>query len=94
MEDDVGAVLERTAEIRRGEGVVDDEGDARIMRDLGYGFDVGDEAAGVRDAFDEDGSGLGADGRLDAGRVGRVRPVVIPAELLEGVAELVDGAAI
>ena len=42
VEDDVGAELERTLEVGRREGVVDDEQRAAAMRDLGHGGDVGE----------------------------------------------------
>ena len=63
MHDDVGAVLDRLAEIGRGQRVVDDERHARVLRDLGDRLDVGDHAAGIGDRFDEDRLGLGVTAR-------------------------------
>ena len=40
MDDDVGAPVQGPAEVGRGEGVVDDQRHARVMRDLGDAFDV------------------------------------------------------
>ena len=45
VHDDVGAVLDRPAEIRRRERVVDDQRQARLMRDIGDGLDIDDDAA-------------------------------------------------
>ena len=94
MHDDVGAVLLRPAKVGRGEGIVDDVGDACLSGDCGDGRQVDDEAARIGDRLGEDGLGL----RTDSGgeRLGflGVRPFHRPAELLEGVVELVDRAAI
>ena len=58
MHDDVGAVIDRLAKIRRCEGVIDDERHARALGDAGDGFNVGDHATGIGDGFDEDRLGL------------------------------------
>ena len=60
MDDDVGAVLDRPAEIGRRERVVDDERHAGASRDLGDRLDVGDDAARIGDQLDEDRLGLAA----------------------------------
>ena len=54
MHDDVGAVLDRPAEIGRRQRVVDDERQARLVRDLRDGLDVDDDAAGIGEVLDED----------------------------------------
>ena len=54
MNDDVGAVLDRPAEIGSGQRVVDDERNARRMGDLRDALDVDDNAAGVGEVLDED----------------------------------------
>lgn len=61
VHDDVGAVLEGAAEIGRGNGVVDDQGDAVVVGDLGDGLDVGDVALRVAEGLDKDGLCLGVD---------------------------------
>ena len=50
VEDDVGAELERLLEVRRGEGVVDDEERADRVRRVGGGADVDDVQQRVRRA--------------------------------------------
>ena len=47
MNDDVGAPLEGPAQIGRGEGVIDDQGNAGLIGDDGDGLEVEDDAAGL-----------------------------------------------
>ena len=47
MDHDVGPVLDRPAQIRSGEGVVDDQWYAVFVSDIGDGADVEDVAAGL-----------------------------------------------
>ena len=94
MHDNIGAVLERFAQIRRGERIVDDVGHAGAARDLPNRFHVGDDAAGIGDRLGEDRLGLRADSALERGNVVGIRPDDIPAEILERVIELVDRAAV
>ncbi len=47
VHDDVGPVLEGADQVRRRHGVVDDEGDVVLLRDLRERRDVGDDAAGL-----------------------------------------------
>ena len=70
VDDDVGAVLDRPAEERRGEGVVDDERDAGRVGDLREGLEVGDVELRVSDRLDVDGARRVVDGGGDG------RPVV------------------
>jgi hypothetical protein len=56
--------------------------------------DVDDDAAGIGDGFDEDRLGLGRDGGLEALKIVGIGPDHAPAEVLVGVVELVDRAAI
>ena len=46
---DVGAVIDGAAQIGRGEGVVDHQGDVVFVGDLGDGFDIEHAAAGIGD---------------------------------------------
>ena len=69
-------------------------GTPRILRDFGDRLDVGDHAAGIGDGFDEDRLGLGGDGALEGADIVGLGPNHVPAEILEGVIELVDRAAI
>lgn len=64
------------------------------MGDLGHRLDVDDDAAGIGQAFDEDGLGSVADGRLEIVRVVRIDEGAVPAQLLERQAELGQRTAI
>ena len=94
MHDDIGAVIDRLAQIRGGERVVDDIGHAGTLGDLRHRLHVGDDAARIGDRLGENRLGLWADGAIERGNILRVRPHHVPAEILEGVIELVDRAAI
>ena len=91
----VRAPFEGTAEVGRGEGVVQDEGEAVPVRDPGPAFHVKDGEGGVRQRLAEDSLGVRADGRLDflVGGI-RVDPRELDAQLLERHAEEVDRAAV
>src|SRR5499427_8845290 len=91
---DVGAVVDRLAQVRRRQGVVDDQRHAGAARDVGDRLDVGDDAARIGDRLDEDRLGLRADAALERADVVRIGPHHVPAEILERVVELVDRAAI
>ncbi|MNT50173.1 hypothetical protein D3C72_1870780 [compost metagenome] len=64
------------------------------MSDLGNRGDVDEGAARVGQAFDEDRLGAGIDLAFKARRIARIRPADLPVEGLEGMAELVDRAAV
>ena len=72
VDGDVGAVVERLQQDRRGNGVVDDQRHAMTMRDVGQRFDVADVAGGIADGFGEHGFGVFVDQLLD-----RVRLVAV-----------------
>ena len=94
MHHDIGAVVDRLAQIRRRQRVVDDVGHAGALGDLGNRRHVGDDAAGIGDRFGEDRLGLRRDGALERGDVVGVGPHHVPAEILERVGELIDRAAV
>ena len=94
VHDDVGAVVLGAAQVGRGQRVVDDQRHAGLLGDGGNRRQVDDDAAGVGDRLAEDGPGLGRDGLGEALGVGGVGPFDVPVELLEGVVELVDRAAV
>ena len=58
VNDDVRPVLDGLAEVGRGEGGVDDEGQAMGVGDAGDRFQVGNLAGGVGDGLAEDGAGF------------------------------------
>ena len=94
MDDDVGAVLDRADQIGRRQRVVDDQRDLRLLGDHGDGADVGDDAAGIGDRLDEDRLGLVVDRGAQGVEIVGIGPAHLPAEILEGVIELVDRAAV
>ena len=51
VNDDVGAVLQRTNEVGRAEGVVDNEGDAVLMSYSGHPFEVEHVGVGVTEGL-------------------------------------------
>ena len=51
MHDDIGAVIDRAQQDRRGDGVVDDERNAVALGDAGQRFDVANVTGGIADAL-------------------------------------------
>ena len=94
MDDDVGAVLERAAQVRRGHGVVDDDRHAMLVGDLGELFEVGDVAERVADRFAEHRLGLAVDQFFEGCRVTVIGKAHLDAILRQGVGEQVVGAAV
>ena len=94
MQHDVGAPFDRTDEVGRGQRIVDDQRHACSMGDARDGFDVGDDAAGIGDAFDEHRLGPRCHRLLERLGIARVGPIDVPVELGKSLAELVDRAAI
>ena len=68
MHDDVGAVLERAAQVRRGHGVVDDQRHAVACAICGQRGDIGDVAQRVADRLAEHRLGSLVDQRVEAAR--------------------------
>ena len=95
MNHDIGTPIERTQQVGRRQGVVDDQRDSRRVRDLGNRFQIDDQAARVGQGFQEDTLGvrMGGEGLFEIVRVGRIDEMTGPAELVEGMAELSDRAA-
>ncbi len=94
MNDDVGAVLDRPAEVRRRQGVVDDQRNARRMGDVGHAPDVDDNAAGIGEVLDEDRLALRRQRPAEILRLCRIDEMAGPAELPERQPELRERAAI
>ena len=77
MHDDVRAEINRPAQVRRSEGIVDHQRKAVLMRDGGYSFDIEYVAARVADRLGENAARIRRNGfaevfgvvRLDEGRV-------------------------
>ena len=94
MHDQRGAVVDRLAEVRRGQRVVDQQRHAGILGDARDRLDVADHAARIGQALDEEGLGLVGDGALEVVRLVGVDDLRRPAELRIGVLHLLQRAAI
>ena len=94
VHDDVGAVLERPAQVRRGHGVVDDQRNAVPVCHLGQCREVGDVARRVADGLAEYRARARIDEPLERGRVAVVREPHLDAVLRQRVREQVVGAAV
>jgi hypothetical protein len=94
VHDDVGAVLEGAAEVRRWHRVVDDQRHPVAVRHFGQQLEVGDVAERVADRFAEDRLGFAVDHPFEACRLGCVGKAHVDAVLGQGVGEEVVGAAI
>ena len=94
VDDDVGAPLERPAQIRRGERVVDHQRDRVLASDRRDLVEREDADVGVAQRLAVDDLGVGLDRPLEVGRVRRIDKRDIDADAREGVAELVVRAAV
>ena len=94
MDDDVRAVLDRTAEGGRAEGVVHDEGNARRVRDLGQRLEVRHVEPRIADRLDEEQAGAAVDRGADLVEVVNVHELRRDAPLGERVGEQVVRAAV
>ena len=94
MQDQIGAALERAAEVGRREGVVDQERQAMVVRDRGDPRDVEHLEAGIADRLAEQKPRLGPDRRGEGGRIARVGEGRGDAEAGQGELEQIGAAAI
>ena len=92
--DDVGAPIERAAQIGCRQRIVDDQRDAGLMRDRRHLLDIDDDAARIGQVLDKDRLAAGGQGAAEVFRVGRIDEMAGPAELLERQAELGQRAAV
>ena len=88
------AVFDWAAEVGRGRGVVDDQGQARIVGDLRDRIEIGDVAAGVGDGFTENRARVVVDSGGNGVCIIKVYELGRPAETFDRLAELRDRAAI
>ena len=72
VDDEVGPVVERPVERGRGEGAVDREDRAHLVRDIGETPDVGDLRGGIGDGLDVDHARLGPQRRPHRSGIGHV----------------------
>ena len=92
--DDVGAPLDRAAEKRRRERVVDDQRELVVVRDGRDRFDVEHVAAGIADRLAVERLGVVADGGLPRVRIVGIDPRQLHRHLAQQVLELVDRSAV
>ena len=94
MHHDIGAVLERTDEIRRAERVVHHHGQPMGMGKRGDGIDVGDIRVGVAKGLEIDERSLRTDRRLDLGQIVDIHERGLDPKIGEGVGQQVVCAAV
>src|SRR5689334_385086 len=94
MDYDVSTVIDRTDQIGCRQGVVDNKGNARTPCDCRNRLDIRDGTTRVSNRLNENRFGFLRDSSLKAFDVIGIRPHHVPAEILEGVIELVDRATI
>ena len=69
VDNDVGAMLQRTEQIRGAESVVDDNRQTVLLGDLGDGVDVGDVRVGVAERLEIDDRGVVLDAPSTSSRL-------------------------
>ena len=95
VDDNVGAVVDGTDKVTSStKGVVDDQGDALVVSDLGNSLKVGHVVARVTDALDVDGLGLVVNGGGNVLGLVAVDKLGGDAQAREEHLELVVGAAV
>ena len=92
--DEIGAPVERAAEKGRRHGVVDDEQQARLMRDPGDRLEIDDAPAGLARLSTKIALDSRRDGAAEVLGIVGIGESDLPAEFLEALAELGDRAAI
>ena len=91
---DIGAVLDRAAEIGRGHGVVDHQRNAGFVRDGRDLFDIEDVHARIGDGLAIDRARVRRDGFAEVFRVVRLHEFDVDAQAAEADVELRVGAAV
>ena len=95
MHNDIRAVLDGAQEVRRRERVVDDDGDAVFVRDLGDRLDVDEIGVRIADGLDVDAFRIRTDRRLIRRRAAfRIDKGDVDAPLLDRVLQEVERAAV
>ena len=96
VDDDIRAVLDGSDQIRRAEGVVDDQRQAVTVGYLGDSVDIGYVGVGIAEGLEVDRAGVVADRALDLAEVvsvdkGSIYPVLGQGMRQQVVAAAVDG---
>ena len=94
VHDDVGAPLDRPTQVRRGEGVVDHQRQAVLVRDGRQRFEVDHVDLGVGHGLGVHGAGARRDRARERLRVVGIDEDGVDAEPAQGDVELGDGAAV
>ena len=94
MADKVGAPVEGPAQIRGRERVVDDQRNARLVRDAGHPFEIDDDAAGIGQVFEKNRLGARGERPAEVLRLPRIDEMAGPAELFERQPELRQRSAV
>ena len=94
MHDDVGTMLDGPAEIGRGEGVVDQQRQAGVMRDLRDPGNIEHLEAGIADGLGDHQPRPRRNGSPESLEIARLDKGRRDAEAGQGVREQVDGAAV
>ena len=94
MDHQIGAELDRPAQVRCGQGIVHDQRYARFMGDGRDGFDIDHHAAGIGQVLQEDRLGPRSDSLAEVLGIVGIDEGRVPAEFLDGVAKLVDRSAV
>src|SRR5215469_5670837 len=85
MDDDIGAMLKRPQQDRRGDGVVDDEGDAMLVRDLGQPLEIAYVSSGIPNTLAKQRTRLAIDESLERVRLVALSESRADPELREDV---------
>ena len=94
MDHDVRAVLDGADQVRRAEGVVNDQRNAVLVGNFSDGVDVGNVGVGVAQRLQIDGAGVLLNGTLDLSQVVGIDEGRLDAEGGQGVLQQVGGAAV
>ena len=94
VQDEVGAVLKRPAQIRRREGVIHEERQAVIVRHFGHLRQIQHLEPRIADGLGEHQSGLGADRRAIRGGIARIDESGLDAEARQGELQQIGAAAV
>ena len=90
MDNQIGAPMERLAEIRCRQSIVDDQRYTGVLGNGGDGFQINDHAARIGQDFDEDRLAFRRQGLAEVLRVGGIDKIAMPTQTLKADAELGD----
>ena len=94
MDDDVGAVLDRTDQVGRAEGIVDDDRQTVLMRKLRNHVDIRNIAVRVAESLEVDRLGVRSDRAFDFSEIMCIYECRADSELRECVGKEIVGSAV